>query len=65
MFQFLEKFKETVYKLESCYDSQWTYHKQLNDYLCQYEELNLGTYAGTKYENFLLFKHPMKSEAKD
>ncbi len=39
--------------------------EQLNDYLCQYEELNLGTYAGTKYENFLLFKHPMKSEAKD
>ncbi len=31
----------------------------------QYEESNLKEYAGTKYENFLLFKHPQKTEAKD
>lgn len=33
--------------------------------LYQYEESNLKTYSGAKYENFLLFKHPLKSEAKD
>lgn len=35
--------------------------EQLNELIYQYEEQNLRTYAGTKYENFLLFKHPLKS----
>jgi len=37
----------------------------LNECLYSYEESNLKTYAGTKYENFLLFKHPLKTHAKD
>jgi hypothetical protein len=33
--------------------------------LTQYEDSNLKIYAGTKYENFMLFKHPLKTLAKD
>eukprot|EP00347_Sterkiella_histriomuscorum_P020499 403337564 len=65
LYQFLEKFRDTVGKLEQAYDAQWIYHKQLNEYIYQYEEQNLRTYAGTKFENFLLFKHPLKTQAKD
>ena len=31
----------------------------------QYEDNNLKQYTGTRYENFLLFRHPQKTEAKD
>lgn len=37
----------------------------LNEFLYQYEEGSLKTYAGTKYDNFLLFKHPQKTDLKE
>ena len=41
------------------------YIDKLNEYLCTYENHNLRTYADTKYENFLLFKHPKKGDIKE
>lgn len=35
-----------------------TFIEQLNEYMYQYEEENLKVYAGSKFENFLVFKHP-------
>jgi hypothetical protein len=29
MYAFLEKFRDTVNKLENCYDAQWTHHSKL------------------------------------
>ena len=37
----------------------------MNLYLQAYEESNLKVYAGAKYDNFLLLKHPQKNEAKE
>ncbi|CDW81866.1 px domain containing protein [Stylonychia lemnae] len=65
MHAFLDKFKEMVHRLEIGYDAQWTNHKQLNDLMGQYEDNNLKQYTETRYENFLLFRHPQKTEAKD
>eukprot|EP00347_Sterkiella_histriomuscorum_P019166 403342692 len=65
MSNFLDKFREMANRLEIGYDAQWINHKQLNDLMGQYEESNLKNYTGVKYENFLLFKHPQKTEAKD
>lgn len=39
--------------------------EQLNDFLYAYEDSNLKTYADSKFENFLLFKHPLKTDSKD
>jgi hypothetical protein len=47
--------------------SKWSFIclESLNELFYQYEEGNLKTYAGTKYDNFLLFKHPQKAEVKE
>ena len=37
--------------------------EQLNDYMVGYEESNLKHYADAKFENFMLFKHPLKTES--
>ena len=37
------------------------YVEQLNEFMTQYEESNLKAYAGTKYDDFMLFKHPHKT----
>lgn len=39
--------------------------ESLNDFLSAYEEVNLKQYADAKYENFMLFRHPMKQDAKE
>ena len=39
--------------------------EQLNEYFQAYEESNLKQYADAKYENFMLFKHPLKTDAKE
>jgi hypothetical protein len=36
----------------------------VSDFFGTYEENNLTFYAGTQFENFMLFKHPHKFEAK-
>lgn len=64
MNRMLERFKEQVKKFEQSFDSQWTFHKQVTDFFGTYEETNLKYYAGEKLENFMLFKHPHKFEAK-
>ena len=39
--------------------------EQLNEQLQAYAESNLKQYADGKFENFMLFKHPMKTEVKE
>jgi hypothetical protein len=36
----------------------------VSDFFGNYEEHNLKFYAGNEFENFMVFKHPHKHEAK-
>lgn len=65
MNKMLERFKDQVKKFEKSFDAQWTFHKHVSDFFGTYEETNLKFYAGSKLENFMLFKHPHKFEAKN
>lgn len=51
-------------KFEISFDNQWQFHRQVSDFFGGYEENNLKFYAGQHLENFMLFKHPHKFEAK-
>jgi len=61
----LERFKDAVTKFEVSFDSQYAFHKNVSDFFGTYEENNLRFYAGQQLENFMLFKHPSKFEAKN
>lgn len=65
MNQTLERFKDQVSKFKKSHDAQWQFHKQVSDFFGTYEETNLKYYAGEQLENFMLFKHPHKLEAKN
>jgi hypothetical protein len=65
MNRMLERFKDQVKKFENSFDAQWAFHKQVGEFFGTYEETNLKYYAGEKLENFMLFKHPNKLEAKN
>lgn len=60
----LERFKEQVSKFETSFDNQWVFQRQVSDFFGTYEDTNLRFYAGTQLENFMIFKHPHKFEAK-
>jgi len=58
MMDFLEKFSDHVRKMEHNFNAGWENHKSLVKYLQDYENSNLKNYAGSEYDNFLLFQHP-------
>ena len=37
----------------------------LNTFLFTYEETNLKSYAGTNFDNCMIFKHPQKVDVKE
>jgi len=64
MNQAMERFKDQVKRFETSFDNQWVFHKQVSEFFGSYEETNLKFYAGQQLENFMIFKHPHKFEAK-
>lgn len=60
----MERFKDAITQFQQSFDAQWVFQKQVSDFFGQYEDNNLAFYAGNQYENFMLFKHPHKFEAK-
>lgn len=66
MHAYLEKFKESILKMENILEASQAVQKEIHENLYKYEETGLKLYSEDEkqLDKYTLFKHPQKTEVK-